>query len=155
VALIFSDLEARILPDELTLGGILAGLAFALVVPTPQDGVRWLLGLQGVSDSLAGAALGAILPAACLWSAGWLYQKVRHREGLGLGDVKLVAMAGSFLGLYGALLTLLCGSIAGSILGYAYIRATGKDSSTYELPFGTFLGAAALVVALTATSLLP
>ena len=155
VALIFSDLEERILPDELTLGGTLAGVAFALVVPTPHDGLRWFLGLTGVVDSLAGSALGAILPAACLWAAGWLYQKVRHREGLGLGDVKLVVMAGSFLGLYGALLTLLWGSIAGSVLGYAYIRATGKDSATYELPFGAFLGAAALVVAMAAPALLP
>jgi leader peptidase (prepilin peptidase)/N-methyltransferase len=155
VALIFSDLEERILPDELTLGGTLAGVAFALAVPTPHDGLRWFLGLTGVADSLVGSALGAILPAACLWAAGWLYQKVRHREGLGLGDVKLVVMAGSFLGLYGALLTLLWGSIAGSVLGYAYIRATGKDSATYELPFGVFLGAAALVVAMAAPALLP
>jgi leader peptidase (prepilin peptidase)/N-methyltransferase len=155
VALIFSDLEERILPDELTLGGTLAGLAFALAVPTPADGLRWLLGLHGAVDSLVGSALGAIVPAACLWAAGWLYQKVRHREGLGFGDVKLVAMAGSFLGLYGALLTLLWGSIAGSILGYAYIRATRQDSATYELPFGAFLGAAALLVAIAAPSLLP
>lgn len=155
VALIFSDIEERILPDELTLGGTLAGLAFALAVPTPADGVRWLLGLHGAVDSLAGSALGAVLPAACLWAAGWLYQKLRHREGLGFGDVKLVAMAGSFLGLYGALLTLFWGSIAGSILGYAYIRATGKDSATYELPFGTFLGAAALVVGMAAPAFLP
>ena len=155
VALIFSDLEERILPDELTLGGTLAGFAFALAVPMPDDGVRWLLGLQGVVDRLAGSALGAILPAACLWAGGWLYQKVRHREGLGFGDVKLVAMAGSFLGLRGALLTLLWGSIAGSILGYAYIRATGKDPATYELPFGAFLGAAALVVSMAAPALLP
>ena len=155
VALMFSDLEERILPDELTLGGTLAGLVFALAVPTPDDGVRWLLGLHGVVDSLAGSALGAILPPACLWTAGWLYRKVRHREGLGFGDVKLVAMAGSFLGLYGAVLTLLGGSIAGSILGYAYIRATGKDPATYELPFGAFLGATALVVAMAAPALLP
>jgi leader peptidase (prepilin peptidase)/N-methyltransferase len=155
VALIFSDLEQRILPDELTLGGTLAGLAFALAVPTPHDGLRWLLGLQGAMDSLAGSALGAILPAACLWAAGWLYRKVRHREGLGFGDVKLVVMAGSFLGLYGALLTLLWGSIAGAVLGYAYIRATGKDAATYELPFGAFLGAAALLVAVAAPTLLP
>ena len=155
VGLIFSDLEERILPDELTLGGTLAGLAFALAVPMPDDGVRWLLGLKGVVDSLVGSALGAILPAACLWAAGWLYQKVRHREGLGFGDVKLVAMAGSFLGLRGALLTVLWGSIAGSVLGYAYIRATGKDSASYELPFGTFLGAAALIVGMAAPQLLP
>jgi leader peptidase (prepilin peptidase)/N-methyltransferase len=155
VALIFSDLEERILPDELTLGGALAGLAFSLAVPMRGDLVGWMLGLDGVAASLAGSALGAILPAACLWGAGWLYQKVRHREGLGLGDVKLVVMAGSFLGLYGALLTLLWGSIAGAVLGYAYIRATHKDAATYELPFGAFLGAAAVLVAIAAPSLMP
>jgi len=155
VALIFSDIEERILPDELTLGGTLAGLAFSLAVPMADQGVPWLLGLGGVAASLMGSVLGAILPAACLWTAGWLYQKVRHREGLGLGDVKLVVMAGSFLGLYGAVLTLMWGSVAGAILGYSYIRATGKDPATYELPFGAFLGAAALVVGMAAPALLP
>jgi len=51
------------------------------------------------------------------------------------------------------LFTLMLGSIAGSVIGYGYIRATGKDSSTYELPFGSFLGAAALVIALAGNKL--
>jgi leader peptidase (prepilin peptidase)/N-methyltransferase len=68
---------------------------------------------------------------------------------LGFGDVKLVAMVGSFLGLRGALVTLIVGSIAGSVLGYGYIKLTGRDPNTYELPFGTFLGAAALLAAVT------
>jgi leader peptidase (prepilin peptidase)/N-methyltransferase len=104
-------------------------------------------------ESILEAAAGAALPAFVLWAAGWVYQLVRHREGLGLGDVKLIAMAGSFLGFGGALFTLMLGSIAGSVIGYGYIRATGKDSSTYELPFGSFLGAAALVVALAGNKL--
>ena len=81
------------------------------------------------------------------------YRWLRQRDGIGLGDVKLIAMAGSFLGFGGALFTLMLGSIAGSIIGYGYIRATGKDSSTYELPFGSFLGAAALVIALAGNKL--
>jgi leader peptidase (prepilin peptidase)/N-methyltransferase len=60
---------------------------------------------------------------------------------------------GSFLGINGALLTLLLGSLAGSILGYAYIWIARKDPKTYELPFGTFLSAAALVVAMAAPRL--
>ena len=71
---------------------------------------------------------------------------MRHREGLGLGDVKMVAMIGAFLGLQGALLTLIAGSLLGAIVGLFYIWFTGKDASTYELPFGTFLGTAALAV---------
>ena len=153
VALAFCDLEERILPDEFTLGGLLVGLVFAGFVPVPDvtaPAILWLIGVH-VPDRaipLVESALGAALPAFFLWGGGWLYQKIRHREGLGLGDVKLVAMVGAFLGLRNALLTLILGSLSGSILGYGYIKLTRKDPHTYELPFGTFLGLAALVAAL-------
>jgi leader peptidase (prepilin peptidase) / N-methyltransferase len=61
--------------------------------------------------------------------------------------VKLIAMVGSFMGLTGAMLTMLLGSLSGSVLGSIYIKAAGKKLSEYELPFGTFLGLAGLVVA--------
>jgi len=162
VGLIFADLEELILPDEMTLGGTLAGLIFAVFVPMPLSAniaslvvtalTRTLLPdrVQGPID----AAFGAILPAFFLWFGGWAYEKFRHREGLGFGDVKLIAMIGCFLGLSGALISLMLGSIAGSVLGYGYIKLTGKDPSTYELPYGTFLGAAALVVAMASHRLL-
>jgi len=148
VGLIFSDLEERILPDEMTLGGLLMGLVFAFFVPVPDYiASLFLLTAPASLRSLAESAVGAGFPAFFLWGGGWLYEKVRHREGLGLGDVKLVAMVGAFLGLRGALLTLILGSIAGSLVGYTYIKLTGKDASTYELPFGSFLGVAAIVAA--------
>ena len=160
LALIFCDLEKRILPDEFTKGGIVLGLCFAAFVPVPDvtaQAVLWMAGaeLPGWARSFAESALGATLPAFFLWFGGWLYFKIRHREGLGLGDVKLVAMVGSFLGLRGALLTLILGSIAGSVIGYSFIKLTGKDAASYELPFGTFLGAAALVAAIVGNRLLP
>ncbi len=151
VALFFSDLEERILPDEFTVWGTVAGLVFALFAPT-QDGTAgfllWIVGLDshGWIARLAAAVVAAGLPAGVLWSAGWLYSKARHREGVGLGDIKMVALLGCYLGLEAALVTLILGSLAGSVLGYGYIKATGKDPSTYELPFGTFLSGAALVV---------
>jgi leader peptidase (prepilin peptidase)/N-methyltransferase len=153
VGLLFSDLEKRILPDELTLGGAVIGVVFAAFVPIPDHTAQMLLWLFGITiggwvQSVAEAILGGALPAFVLWGGGWLYLKFRHREGLGLGDVKLVAMAGAFLGLEGALMTLILGSVAGSVLGYGYIKIAGKDSATYELPFGTFLGAAGIFVAL-------
>ena len=155
VALTFSDLEKRLLPDELTLGGAIIGLAFAFFVPVPDFTAQAVLGLMGfqivdgtVTKSLLEAAFGSLLPALFLYGGGWVYEKVRHREGLGLGDVKLIIMVGAFLGLRGALLTMILGSATGSILGYGYIKATHKDAATYELPFGTFLGLAGLVIAL-------
>jgi len=150
IALIASDLEERILPDEFTLGGTLVGLVLAAFVPLGFElgsmllptswGPRWL--------SVSEAAIAAAFSSGSIWLVGYLYQKWRHREGLGLGDVKMIAMIGAFLGLKAALLTLIVASLAGAIVGLAYIFVTGKDASTYELPFGSFLGAAALAVAM-------
>ena len=153
VALVFCDLEERILPDEFTKGGIVIGLAFSAFVHMPgyiASLIFIFMGSQGPERvrSIAESVLGAGLPALFLWGGGWLYQKVRHREGLGFGDVKLIAMVGAFLGFEAALVTLILGSVAGSILGYGYIKLTGKDPATYELPFGTFLGMAGLVTAI-------
>ncbi len=151
VGLVFADLEERILPDELTLGGAAAGLVLAWFVPLNEGFAGPLLWLAGAQwgprwTSLTEAAIGAALPSFFLWFGGWVYLRLRHREGLGLGDVKLMAMVGTFLGLQGALLTLIVGSVLGSVIGYAFIRITGKDPASYELPFGTFLGAAAIAV---------
>jgi leader peptidase (prepilin peptidase)/N-methyltransferase len=153
VALIFSDLEKRILPDELTKGGVVIGLIFSIFVPVPDvtaQALLWLCGvdLTGRLQWVAESAFGALLPPAFLWLGGWLYWKTRKREGLGLGDVKLIAMVGAFLGLRGALLTLILGSLSGSILGAIYIKATRQELATYELPFGTFLGLCGILAAM-------
>jgi leader peptidase (prepilin peptidase)/N-methyltransferase len=148
ITLMFSDLEERILPDEFTLGGAVAGVIFAAFPPFNLGIVRALFlrveneRLVSVGESL----LAALFCGGTLWLVGFLYEKLRHREGLGFGDVKMVAMIGAFLGLQGALLTLIGGSLLGAVVGLCYIWFTGKDASTYELPFGTFLGIAALGV---------
>ena len=67
---------------------------------------------------------------------------------MGLGDVKMIAMLGAFLGLPLCLLTLTTASLAGAVGGIIYVKATHKDMSTYELPFGSFLGGAALLIML-------
>ncbi|MGI8988666.1 MAG: prepilin peptidase [Bryobacteraceae bacterium] len=153
VALVFSDVEERILPDEFTLGGIVIGLVFALFVPVPDIVAHAIASLSDVTlgnraFSMAEAALGIVFPAGSLWLGGFLFEKLRHKPGLGLGDVKMMAMVGAFLGIRGALLTLIAGSVLGSVVGLIYIRITRQDASTYPLPFGTFLGIAALGVAL-------
>jgi leader peptidase (prepilin peptidase)/N-methyltransferase len=148
ITLIFSDLEERILPDEFTLGGVILGLTFAYFVHLDWGLASVVLhSLRNVGlVSVAESAFSALLCAGALWLVAMLYEKVRHREGLGLGDVKMVAMIGAFLGMQAALLTLIAASLLGSIVGLLYIWITGKDASTYELPFGTFLGIAGLGV---------
>ena len=153
LALVFSDLEKRILPDQFTLGGVLVGFAFSFFVKVPDitaGAIVWLFGGQigGKWDSPVESLMGALAPALFLWGGAWLYERVRHQEGLGLGDVKLIAMVGAFTGIRGALTTLVLGSVTGTLLGYAFIKATGKDTATYQLPFGSFLGACALLTAL-------
>jgi leader peptidase (prepilin peptidase)/N-methyltransferase len=150
VGLIFTDIEERILPDEFTLGGAVLGLILAWFVPLQPDLIALLLGLSGNSPdprvaSLIEAVVGAIVPSVTIWLVGVLYQVIRKREGLGFGDVKMLAFMGSFLGLRLSLLVFFVGSILGAVSGLAYILITRKDMSTYELPLGTFLGIAGLL----------
>jgi leader peptidase (prepilin peptidase)/N-methyltransferase len=150
ITLIVTDIEERILPDEFTLGGTALGLVLAAFVPLSSGLLGFLLpGLRGTRWlSVSESALGAIFTSGCLYSVGWMYQRMRNREGLGLGDVKMIAMIGSFLGIQWVLMTLIIASLMGSIGGLLYIFITRKDASTYELPFGSFLGIAALFVAI-------
>jgi leader peptidase (prepilin peptidase)/N-methyltransferase len=150
VGLTFSDLEERILPDEFTLGGAAAGVVLAAWAPMDPGYAHLFLGpfLNGRWLSVAESLMGAVVGSGLLWLIGWLYQAVRHKEGLGLGDVKMLATTGAFMGLHGTLQTLVLGSLAGSLIGLAYIKLAKKDPSSYQLPLGTFLGATAIVIAL-------
>lgn len=158
VALAFCDLEKRLLPDEFTLGGLAVGIGFAWFVPVDAgpDNIAdmlfwWLhLNVNGRLLSLSEALLAAFLLAGILWGAGEIYYRLRGREGLGFGDVKLVAMIGSFLGFVPALAAMAWGGLAGAVIGLAYIRATHQDPATFELPYGTFLSLATLVVTILA-----
>ncbi len=149
IGLAFCDLEQRILPDEMTLGGAAAGLVLSTLEPFDFTFVQLLLPASSPrSLSFFESLLGAGFGAGLLWFTGAVYRRVRGREGLGFGDIKLLAMIGAFLGLRGALQTLIFGSLAGSLIGLIYIRAARKDYATYELPFGTFLAFSALALAL-------
>ena len=140
IALIVTDFLDRILPDELTLGGSLIGFAFAPFVNSEPGILALIVGkpLSLPLLRLADAALAAAVCAGMIWAVGWVYQKLRHREGMGFGDVKMLAMIGAFLGLRGALPAMIFASIAGAVLGLGFIVIRKKDF-TYELPFGSFL----------------
>ena len=131
VVLFGIDLEHQILPNSITLPGIVVGLLFSLAGP------------PGWRASL----LGVLLGGGVLYAIAWGYYAVRKEEGLGMGDVKMLAMIGAFLGWQAVLLTLVLASFAGALIGVAMISLQ-RGSMKYALPFGTFLAIGAVVAML-------
>jgi leader peptidase (prepilin peptidase)/N-methyltransferase len=151
IVLTITDMRERILPDKVNFVGLGLGLLLSLFT-RPVDGTAlWLANRlfafppPEVALSFADALIGAGAASGLLWLVAEGYFRARGREGMGLGDVKMMAMAGAFLGLQRALLTILLGSLLGSIIGVAVI-AIGRKGRDFELPFGTFLGAGAMLV---------
>ena len=177
VVLAITDVRERILPDAVNWPGFAAGMIFALFVPV-NDGSSYIFGIRILHRALSetavsvfDAALGAGFGSMFLWGVAMLYRAVRGREGMGLGDVKMMALVGAFVGLRGAFLTILLGTLLGSILGILVIlaiyfsgwkkhvaeRASRRGlgsvggvrwaiAARYQLPLGTFLAVGALVV---------
>lgn len=131
VALFGIDLEHQILPNSITLPGILVGLMFSTIAP------------PGWKDAL----LGALLGAAVLYGIAAAYYAVRREEGMGMGDVKMLAMVGAFLGWKAVLVTLVLSSFSGAVIGVALI-AVQRGGMKLALPFGTFLAVGALAAML-------
>jgi leader peptidase (prepilin peptidase)/N-methyltransferase len=148
IGCIFSDFADRILPDEFTLGGVLIGLVFSLFVYLPQGLPSLFIPMTWPEPgrSLIESLFGGGFPSVSIFLVGELYYRIRKKDGLGLGDVKMIAMMGAFYGLSPTLLAILAGSLGGSIISLAFLALAKKDSSSYELPFGSFLGIASLLV---------
>ena len=127
VVLTITDLRERLLPDKVNLTGALIGLAFAIAVPV-GDGTAFMLANRWFAfpppaqvlsfvDALFGAAAGF----GFLWIVSEGYFRLRGREGMGLGDVKMMGMVGTFAGLKATLLTILAGALLGSQIGRAHV----------------------------------
>ncbi len=135
VAITFIDLETRLIPDPLSLGGLTLGLLTCAFTP----------GL-GLISGISGAALGFGL----FYAIAWYYQWRTGRAGMGGGDIKFLAMLGAFLGPLGVLTTIFISSVLGTILGLSYAwvsrRQNGGEGSLMKvsLPYGLFLVVGAL-----------
>ena len=180
LGLIFTDAETKLLPDQLTIPGLLLGLGFSPFVPVHDLVSQFApsvvhlplshdfgLRLFSLSDSLLGAALGA----SFIFGAGAIYLRWRGTDGMGFGDVKLMAMVGAFLGVKLTILTIFSASIAGSLFGISTVVLVWMKRSRrfvahmpdpklarqrawqsaqlvyrfYPMPFGVFLGSMALL----------
>lgn len=132
VALLWIDFDFQLLPDVLTFPGVLLGLAAALL-------------LFGFGPGAQHALLGLVTGSGILWLLAWAWIVFRKIEGMGGGDVKLAAMFGVVLGWQLTLLTLFVASFIGSLWGLA-LMLRGRGGMKSELPFGTLLAPAAMIV---------
>jgi leader peptidase (prepilin peptidase) / N-methyltransferase len=146
------DVDHRILPDRITLHGIWIGVLANLYLAPEHPLISRLFRFVGMNETnprviaLAGSVLGIVVGGGLLWFVGEAFYRLRGVEGLGFGDVKMMAMVGAFLGAPLTLLTIMLGSL-GSIIGLTFIQMSGKNRQ-YELPFGTFLGFSGIIAVL-------
>jgi leader peptidase (prepilin peptidase)/N-methyltransferase len=179
LGLIFTDAETQLLPDKMTLPGLFIGLAFSVFVPMrdivteifleflplripPMHGLMWI--------SVISSVMGALIGGGFIWGVGALWKVLRGYDGMGFGDVKLMAMVGAFLGAASTLFVIFAASLLGSVLGLAtiavvymkrrgrYVKSLGDAQGTMRarkaafvayrflpMPFGVSLGTMALV----------
>lgn len=129
----FVDLEIREIPDEVSLGGLAAGLILAAVFPEIFSAASW-------NKGLVESALGALAGGGSIYLMGFFGEMVFKKEAMGGGDVKLMAMIGAFLGWQLALLTFFIAPIFGSVVGVILKAKDGRD----VIPYGPYLSLAAV-----------
>ena len=130
IVLFAIDLEHQILPNEITLPGIAVGFVASIFLP------------PGWTSSLIGLLVGGLFP----FLIAELYARVRGREGMGMGDFKMLAMVGAFLGWPIVWLTLILSCVLGVVIGGGALMISKRGLAT-RIPFGTFIAVAALICA--------
>ena len=128
LTLAWIDADFQILPDAITLTGMVAGLGLSLL---------------SVERTLRGAVVGAAVGAGALYLVGWGWSRIRNVEAMGLGDVKMLGMVGAFLGLWGVFVTVFLGSVLGSVVGLSLVFSR-RGSLATALPFGVYLAVGAI-----------
>jgi leader peptidase (prepilin peptidase)/N-methyltransferase len=131
IVISFIDLEFQIIPDILSLGGIVAG---------------FLLSFVRTNFSVLNSIYGIFLGGGILFAIAYGYQLLRKKEGMGGGDIKLLGMIGSFCGIKGVVFSLMLGSLIGTIVGVPLMFIKDKKKGAgYAIPFGPFLSLGALI----------
>jgi leader peptidase (prepilin peptidase)/N-methyltransferase len=129
VVITFIDLDHQIIPDEISLPGIVIGFLFSFFLP----GIGWLNSLFGI-----------LLGGGSLFLVAWSYEKLTGKEGMGGGDIKLLAMMGAFLGWRSVPFIIFAASLVGSVIGVAVMMLQKKDGKL-AIPFGPFLAFGAVL----------
>ncbi|MEP6570684.1 MAG: prepilin peptidase [Acidobacteriota bacterium] len=158
IALVFIDAEHMILPNAITYPGIafalMARVALPYLIGQPHfDDLPMLMngalnGMPVWGASLVGAVIGALAGGGSLWLMGFIWEKLRGVEAMGLGDVKMMFMVGAYLGWRLTILNIFLGVFSGSLIGIALMVRQGKRDMKMLLPFGVFLGIGAVAALL-------
>ncbi len=150
IVLVFTDLLDRRIPHAVTILGIGLGLLLSLFISVDGRPMTWLArlwgtDLEGTPVSVAGAVIGALMGGGLFYAVGeaFYYLGGKQKEYLGFGDVMLMLMVGTFLGVPLTLMTILLGSLGGSIVAIALSIASARFRG-YAWPYGTFLGISAI-----------
>ncbi len=168
IGLMVMDWQTQRLPDAFTLTGIGVGLFLvcvqAVFLGPGEDAVvldsahqlrlsspgsfasQGNLFITGPEALIFGRVLAVVGAGFLLWAIGWIYKAVRKRDGMGMGDVKMLAMIAAFMGFWGAVVALFVGALAASVYGVG-LMARGKAGAASRLPFGSFLAVGGLVAA--------
>lgn len=154
-ALIFIDAEHMLLPNAITYPGMVFALIARIVIPylgaaSHFDDLEPLMrgmlhGMPMWAASLIGAVIGGLIGGGSLWLMGWVWLRLRHKEAMGLGDVKMLFMVGAYLGWRLTILTIFLGALSGSVIGVGTMLYEGKRDLQKQLPFGVYLGIGAIV----------
>jgi leader peptidase (prepilin peptidase)/N-methyltransferase len=158
IVLVFTDLRERRIPHRISVPGIALGVAFSLLTPVDSRPLGWILAQWRVFPSalllsLMGALVGAIIGGGLFFAVGEIFYHLRHKEGLGFGDVMLMLVVGTFLGPPLTLMTILLGSLLGSFIAIPLTVISSKFRN-YQWPYGSFLGIAALYASIGGEALL-
>lgn len=168
IGLVVMDWQTQLLPDAFTVTGTAIGmllLCIRAVFLGPHEGdvilntthqlrmsspgslgVHGNIFVTGTESLLYGRVLGVAAAAGLLYLIRWGYQRVRHREGLGVGDIKLMAMMVAFLGFAPGMLALLLGTVGASVYGMLLL-VRGKAGGASRLPLGSFLSVGGMIAA--------
>jgi leader peptidase (prepilin peptidase) / N-methyltransferase len=133
----FVDFEHYILPDSVTIGGMVVGPVLCTLVPELQGQELWW---KGLLHSTLGLAIGF----CSLFGIAWIGEKIFKKEAMGFGDVKLLGAIGAFLGWKAVLFTIVASSLLGSIVGLTLIALRRAERQS-EIPFGPYIAAGALI----------
>jgi leader peptidase (prepilin peptidase) / N-methyltransferase len=158
IVLIFTDLYERRIPHPVTLFGMALGLVLSGLIPVDARPIGWLLRQWNIFPrepllSILGALVGAFVGGGLFYGVGEAFYHLRHKEGLGFGDVMLMLMVGTFLGPALTLQTILLGSLLGTVIAIP-LSLVSRRFRDYHWPYGTFLGIAAIYSSLWGEALL-